>query len=326
MSSVRSAAAHTGSPARLEHLLQTTSRTFALTIPLLNEPLRQEVTLAYLLFRVADTLEDSTLWSGRRKLAELERLAILLESPSEAAAAESASRWAADPPLDHAAYNELLSDLPMVLRAAGALAPDAWKLIATHTARTSRAMSSFVAREEDGVLRLRDLDDLKAYCYAVAGIVGEMLTELFILRSRGLGAIASQMREEAATFGEALQLVNIQKDCTTDAIEGRYYLPGGLPREDVLSLARRDLATAAGYSARLERARADKGIVAFTALPVLLARATLDQVERRGPGAKVSRHDVAAILARLHAALDRGTVATLLNHAEEDRLEGGRHT
>ena len=28
---------------------------------------------------------------------------------------------------------------------------------------------------------LADVPDLKAYCYAVAGIVGEMLTELFLL-------------------------------------------------------------------------------------------------------------------------------------------------
>ena len=41
----------------MDHLLQATSRTFALTIPLLHEPTRREVTVAYLLFRVADTLE-----------------------------------------------------------------------------------------------------------------------------------------------------------------------------------------------------------------------------------------------------------------------------
>ena len=60
------------SPTLLDHLLQTSSRTFALTIPLLNEPTRREVTVAYLLFRVADSLEDSTRWPRPRKLEELE--------------------------------------------------------------------------------------------------------------------------------------------------------------------------------------------------------------------------------------------------------------
>jgi len=41
-------------------LLQKTSRTFALAIPLLPEPTRTAVGAAYLLFRVADTFEDAT--------------------------------------------------------------------------------------------------------------------------------------------------------------------------------------------------------------------------------------------------------------------------
>ncbi len=45
---------------RLEELLIKTSRTFALSIPLLPEPTRREVTVAYLLFRIADTLEDGS--------------------------------------------------------------------------------------------------------------------------------------------------------------------------------------------------------------------------------------------------------------------------
>ena len=44
-------------------LLVKTSRTFALAIPLLPEPTRREVGLAYLLFRIADTFEDATAWT-----------------------------------------------------------------------------------------------------------------------------------------------------------------------------------------------------------------------------------------------------------------------
>ena len=72
---------------------------------------------------------------------------------------------------------------------------------------------------------------------------------------------------------------------------------------------------AAGYSAALERAGSNRGIVAFTALPVLLARATLDRVEKLGPGAKVSRDDVSALVGLLHRALERNEVSGLLQHA-----------
>src|SRR5262249_44091466 len=158
-----------------------------------------------------------------------------------------ARRWAADPPLEHAGYVELLADLPAVLSAAQTLSRQAWELIARHTIRTCRAMATFVAREERGVLALRDLDDLRSYCYAVAGIVGEMLTELFLLGGGPWRRIAPQMRRDATTFGEGLQLVNIIKDRARDANEGRHYLPEGIGGDAVLGLARRDLDAAARY-------------------------------------------------------------------------------
>ena len=54
----------------------------------------------------------------------------------------------------------------------------------------------------------------------------------------------------------------------------------------------------------LQSAPAPRGLVEFTALPVLLARATLDRVEGVGPGAKLSRPEVAAIVESMRDALD----------------------
>ncbi len=61
----------TNSPAGLRPLLQKTSRTFALTIPLLPEPLQTEVATAYLLFRIIDTFEDATRWDAARRAKAL---------------------------------------------------------------------------------------------------------------------------------------------------------------------------------------------------------------------------------------------------------------
>ena len=63
----------------LDDLLEKTSRTFALSIPMLPEPTRRHVGIAYLLFRVADTFEDASLWSRARRLAALDDLAQLLK-------------------------------------------------------------------------------------------------------------------------------------------------------------------------------------------------------------------------------------------------------
>jgi hypothetical protein len=58
------------------------------------------------------------------------------------------------------------------------------------------------------------------------------------------------------------------------------------------------------YISALQAAAAPRGIVAFCALPVELAWATLERVEARGPGSKISRLEVFAIKKRLDRALD----------------------
>ncbi len=292
--------------ADLEDLLIKTSRTFALSIPRLPEPTRREVTVAYLLFRIADTFEDSASWSRRRRIEALETFCDLLASPEPRATRRHAEAWAAGMPIEHQGYQELMSEVPFVLDAYFRLGEEARELVRSHTVRTARGMADFVARtDDDGELGLRDLDDLRGYCYVVAGIVGEMLTELFLLDRRRLEPIAADLRARSRRFGEALQLVNILKDASFDATEGRAYLPPAVGRDEVFALARRDLEAAAEYVLALQQAGADSGLVAFNALPVLLAVATLETVERRGPGAKISRPAVYRIVRRMDRALER---------------------
>lgn len=302
-----------GARKRLESLLERTSRTFAITIPLLPEPNRLEVTVAYLLFRVADTLEDATNWNGARKLAELEEFASFLVHPAAEHAKQLAMRWESEPPVDHEGYRELMTELPFVMQCASSLAPTSWTIIAKHSVRTARGMASFVAREHGGRLGLHDVADLKEYCYAVAGIVGEMLTELFLLGRQQLVAIANDLRADASAFGEGLQLVNILKDSDADLREGRRYLPPGTDPARVFEMARLGLDAASRYCARLEAAGVERGLIASTALPILLARATLDRIRTFGPGSKIGKAHVAALIGRLQLAVAGGGVGELVS-------------
>ncbi len=291
---------------RLEDLLEKTSRTFALSIPVLPEPTRREVTIAYLLFRIADTFEDASHWTPEARIAALDDFERLLSDYDRARAEVLARDWVARGVASHAGYRELMAETPFVLEAFLALSPRAVPPIREHVIRSARGMASIVARTREGALTLHSIPDLKDYCYLVAGIVGEMLTELFVLDRPALAPIAGFLRERAATFGEALQLVNILKDAAGDAVEGRRYLPREVPLAEVFALARRDLGVAGDYIRALQQAGAPRGIVEFTALPVRLAWAALERVEARGPGAKVSRPEVFLIVQKLKRALDRG--------------------
>ena len=294
----------------LDQLLEKTSRTFALSIPLLPEPTRREVTLAYLLFRIADTFEDAALWPREQRIAALEDFCGLLEDPTSDAVERLSKVWVAELPLRHEGYLELLEETPFVLAEFAQLSPEGRDLVKVHTQRTAQGMAGFVSRTgDDGELSLRDLQDLRDYCYVVAGIVGEMLTELFLLDREPLAEIAPYLRARSRLFGEALQLVNILKDAAFDAKEGRVYLPEGLPRSEVFELAHEDLEAATEYTLALQQAGAEKGLVAFNALPALLAWATLDKVAEEGPGAKISRQQLWSIIGELEKALEEGRPA-----------------
>jgi farnesyl-diphosphate farnesyltransferase len=291
-------------------LLERTSRTFALAIPLLPAPTDLQVGIAYLLFRIADTFEDAELWPRARKIEALASFARLLGEPAHEAAGRAAAEWVAEPPSGNADYVALLRRAPAVLGAFWCLDEAPRRLIGEHTRRTVEGMIGFVERAApDGSLELADFADLRRYCYVVAGIVGEMLTELFLLGRDTLAPVKDLLRDCAARFGEALQLVNILKDSLADAAHGRRFLPAGSDVGESMDLARSDLEVAARYTLTLQEAGAPRGIVAFTALPLRLARAALELIAEKGPGAKLGRAEVAGILASLERALDQGLPA-----------------
>ncbi len=297
----------------LQKLLVKTSRTFALAIPLLPAPTLREVTVAYLLFRLADTFEDaSVLWQKSEQQRALGEFIELMYDPTVERARELARAWLERPPTEHQGYLELLEKTPAVIAAHLSLSPAAQEVVAQHTIRTSHGMASVVNRtDEDGVLRLGTVREVQDYCYIVAGIVGEMLTELFLLERQHLIEIADYLRQRDAQFGEGLQLVNILKDSSDDAVEGRNYLPTEIGRQEFFDLARSDLEAATEYTLAIQRAGGPDGIVLFTGLPVELAWATLAVVAEKGPGAKLSRPQVFAIHQRLQRAVKRGDPAVV---------------
>jgi farnesyl-diphosphate farnesyltransferase len=205
---------------------------------------------------------------------------------------------------------ELLGELPFVLASCAELRPAAAALIRVHAAATAAGMPAFVTLTDAATgLRLTTLSELRQYCYVVAGVVGEMLTELFLLDQPGLRSVGPFLRQRARAFGEALQLVNILKDQGNDAQEGRIYLPAAVPRAEIFALARGDLDRAHEYTRALGDAGAPRGVVAFNLLITRLAWRTLEVVEERGPGAKLSRSEVLATVAEAASSLDHGLPA-----------------
>lgn len=290
----------------LDGLLRRTSRTFALAIPLLPEPTRRAVSVAYLLMRVADTFEDAAKWTRLQRIDALTTFARAV-GPARTPLGAHLERWLATPPLEHAGYAELLSQLPALLDELDRLPPRPRAAVSEHVVRMACGMAEFVARADAlGNVRLGAEAELEQYCYVVAGLVGELLTALFLHDAPQLASERGTLGRTERAFGEGLQLVNILKDSAGDRAEGRVYLPEALGFSGGLAKARADLVQATEYVAALQRGEAPVGFVGFTSLALLLAFATLRELEAKGPGAKVPRDEVARLSGQLLNVLAAG--------------------
>ena len=125
----------------LDALLEKTSRTFALAIPMLPEPTRREVTVAYLLFRVADTFEDATAWPRTERIAALHDFSAALKEYDLARLEALTAKWLQNPPVTHAGYLELLGVTPAVVRVLEEFTPSARAILIKHAVRTAEGMA-----------------------------------------------------------------------------------------------------------------------------------------------------------------------------------------
>jgi farnesyl-diphosphate farnesyltransferase len=205
-----------------DQILPHVSRTFALTIPQLPPGLATPVTSAYLLCRIADTIEDEPALSPPETLAFLQRFSSLVAGSGDAAAlsGELAGRLS-DRTL--ATERDLVGHMDRVLRVTASLRAPQKQAIQRCVELMCYGMPRFQFNASPaGLERLTDLDD---YCYYVAGVVGEMLTELFCEHSAEIGRQRAALGALAASFAQGLQMTNILKDVWEDRSRGACWLP-----------------------------------------------------------------------------------------------------
>ena len=213
--------------------LASVSRSFSLTIHLLPDPLREPITLGYLLARALDTVADTPdVVPGAR----LEHLRALLEMIKYGPDPEILPPLRRDLVGKQARDGErdLLKSLDRCLAWLEAQPlEDRWDLRRT-LARIGRGQELDLLRFGEGTAAdpkpLATADELDEYTYLVAGCVGELWTRL-CQRHLPAGWSKRDEREMLALgkrFGQGLQMVNILRDLPEDLADGRCYLPADL--------------------------------------------------------------------------------------------------
>ena len=300
-------------------VLPEVSRTFAISIRFLPGMLGRSVLTAYLLCRIADTIEDDASASPERKGLLLDEFLRCLRDPvvADAFPARVADIGGDPAHVDLVRHTDLVCLLLRSLPTRSADRVAHWVGVMVH------GMRKFVALYPHGI-RIQTVAEYREYCYYVAGTVGCMLTELWHEHAPSVGRPEfTRLWTKCRQFGEALQTVNILKDIAWDAQhENAIYIPqtsleehgsghatlldashrarNHAAIESFIQLAWRDLDEALDYIMLIPRRAV--AIRAFCVLPLLYAYATLrdlngrDAMLRSGCSVKISRSEVRTLM------------------------------
>lgn len=318
------------------HILQHVSRTFALTIPALPADLCRVVSNAYLLCRIADTVEDEVALSACQKHTFSELFIAVLSGTVPAS--EFASEL--HPLLSNNTLEterDLVRNTPRIIRLTESFNATQRNALTRCVRIMSRGMAEFQQTESLG--GLEDMPHLGLYCYHVAGVVGEMLTELFCDYVESVAPHRETLMGLAVSFGQGLQMTNILKDFWEDRQRDACWLPQSVFREVGCDLSqmdsgRYDQAFALGISRLVSVAQShlrnaleytlyfpahEVGIRRFCLWAVGMAVLTLRKILarpgfRNGQEVKITRGSVKLTLLTTNLTAGNDTVLRLLFH------------
>jgi len=221
-----------------DRILQDVSRTFALTIPQLPADLTRVVGNAYLLCRIADTIEDDPSLDASQKRGFSESFIEVIDGEMPAQRfADELHPLLSESMLD--AEKDLIFHTSSVICITHGFSERQRAALARCIRIMSRGMADFQQNKTLG--GLADIPHMDRYCYHVAGVVGEMLTELFCDYSPEIDARRSELQKLAVSFGQGLQMTNILKDIWEDRARGACWLPRDVFQRVGFDLAKLDV-------------------------------------------------------------------------------------
>lgn len=200
-----------------DQMVRDVSRTFALSIEVLPQKLREAVGIAYLMFRISDGIEDHEAMLPERKVALLNLWADILsgtESPARLAEA-TADLDTNDPEVD------VIHQTELILEWLHALPPEAQELITQHVYDTTQGM----ARWQLHGPTVKDEDELDDYMHEVAGRVGYLVTDLFAWYKPAVAEKREELMPLSRHCGLALQTVNVIRGMRKDFERGWVFTP-----------------------------------------------------------------------------------------------------
>lgn len=281
---------------RYKHHLAGVSRSFAFCIDELRGDFRHQVSLAYLLLRVLDTLEDSPWVQVEQKIKALVCFKQEIIK-NEMTVSEDWKTVQQD--IQHlsisSAEKSLIQSSDLLFQDFKNLPQDIRGILKDAILTMTAGMADF---NQKASLVIKNIFELDRYCFFVAGIVGELLERL-----HRHGSEDPSNLYRAVHFGLFLQKVNILKDQLQDEKLGRFFV---FDRIAVMDSVGVHAEQAMEYIHSLDVK--EKGYRLFCSWSLFLGLLTLQYSERgfnQGHSAKVPRWK-----AKLLVLLVRGAISS----------------
>jgi farnesyl-diphosphate farnesyltransferase len=280
--------------------------------------LAEVVANAYLLCRLADTIEDDV-GLGNQQKSEFHRRFVAVVTGTEPAEPFADDLLPLLSPRSLPDERDLVANAAKIVRITHGFSPSERAAVNRCVAIMCSGMPKF--QRSKSLKGLENLDEMASYCYFVAGVVGEMLTELFCLHCPELEREHDEMMRLAVSFGQGLQMTNILKDIWDDRQAEACWLPrsvfmnGEFQLErleelhhtevfrrglsELIGIAHGHLRNALDYTCRIPKR--EVGIRRFCLWAIGLAVLTLRNIHRNplfrsGAEVKVSRQTVKATI------------------------------
>ena len=212
-------------------ILKRVSRSFYLSLVLLPKPMREPLSLGYLLARASDTIADAGSLAVGERAELLAKFLGGVEADDLDSAEEVRSRLRSDGGLTDEGERELIEGLPECVDWLGSIEGEEMRAAIMGVLRVITSGQGWdIERFEmsgDGLHFCEDADELHDYTFRVAGCVGEFWTRVGFLS--GVNFADEKNRDDllvtGGRYGQGLQLVNILRDLGEDLKKGRCYLP-----------------------------------------------------------------------------------------------------
>jgi len=286
-------------------ILQSVSRSFYLSIKFLPRPLREPVSLAYLLARATDTIADTATIPAPTRLTTLQAFARVIAGETNFdSVAEALGNFASQQ--SEARERTLIENLRGCITWLEQLeAADREDIRAVlRTILTGQELDLRRFGDPAAVTSLQTAAELDEYTWLVAGCVGEFWTKLGFRKTPPFSTRSpNEMIKLGIDYGKGLQLINVLRDRGADRRAGRSYLPAQelatRPEAEVFAHWLDSAETQIGAGLEYCVALTSRRIRFATVLPALIGARTISLLRVAESGVekvKVPRKEIRRIL------------------------------